>query len=543
MMRTLAASLVVILGCSSATDDPAPVLEVTTPARGTLADSETVTVTGRVTDNGAVRVTVAGTEVTPAKDGTFTATIPVGNGIEIIETHAIDSAGNDVRDVRAVLAGTLAPTDGTQAGEVGARAGVTALRAVGKAMETSANAIDFDAIAAAANPVYDNGGCLGATINVTDVQHGGFTVGLAPKTGLLSADVDIANVYVKMSAKFKVACIGGSTTITVRASKAKIHGDLGARIASGQVVTSLPAATVGFEGFTLDIGGVPGAIESLLKGEARKGVEKVLTNAIKSKVPPLADKAIAGLVAKPVTTQLLGRDTTITITPTTVAITPDELFVGLDTTLKVAGGEGGTFLTTPMSLSTSTMGTAQGLGVAVDDDIINQLFAGLWAADVMDQSMSIDAIPALGALLDDNARSMSISLSLPPTVSTETGELVLAIGDMMVTVRDEAGVEVQSMAISLTTSLAAEPSQSGQIILTVGTPDVKAQVLGNSEVVEKPLTDEQVEALVTAAWGLVGVKADDALSTLPMPTIAGIQLGAPAIQATDGFLLADIPVM
>jgi hypothetical protein len=44
-------------------------------------------------------------------------------------------------------------------------------------------------------------------------------------------------------------------------------------------------------------------------------------------------------------------------------------------------------------------------------------------------------------------------------------------------------------------------------------------------------------------WGLVGVMADDALSTLPMPTIAGIQLGAPALEATSGFVLADIPVM
>ncbi len=544
MMRAIAASLLCVVACSSGEGtDPAPILEVTSPARGTFADSETVTVSGRVTDNGTVRVTVAGVEATVAKDGTFSATIPVSNGVEIIETHAIDGSGNDVRDVRAVLAGKLGPTDGTAIGNVGARAGLDAIRAVGAAVATQANNIDFQAAALAMNPVYDNSGCLGAKINITSVSLGDLAVGIAPKTDILSTDVTIPNITVKMSASFKVACIGGSTTITLKATKAKIHGDLGLRIATGKLLTSLPAAGVTFEGFSLDIGGVPGAIESLLKGQARSAVEKLLTDQIKSKVPPMADKALAGLIAKPVTTSLFGHDTTITVTPSSVSLTADQLFLGLATKIKVAGGEGGTFMTTDNDLTAATMGATQGLGVALDDDIINQLFAGLWAADALDQSLSIDSIPALGALLDDNARTLDLKLSLPPTVSTDTGELVLALGDMMITVRDEAGIEVQSMAVSISTTLAAEPSQMGRILLTVGAPKVYAQVLAQSEVVEKPLTDEQVEALVSAAWGLVGVKADDALGKLPMPTIAGIQLGAPTIEAATGFVLADIPVM
>src|SRR5262245_60073584 len=122
MMRILAASLLLTIACSSEGTDTPPTLEVTSPARGTLADAASVTVTGRALDkDGPVKVTVAGVEVTPAKDGTFTADVPLAPGIDLIETHAIDSAGNDVRDVRAVLAGSLAPSDGTQAGQVGAR--------------------------------------------------------------------------------------------------------------------------------------------------------------------------------------------------------------------------------------------------------------------------------------------------------------------------------------------------------------------------------------------------------------------------------------
>lgn len=544
MLRTLAASLVVMIGCSSAgSEDPAPTLEVTTPARGTFASGDTVTVTGRVIDNGPVRLTVAGTEVTPAADGTFSTTIQVGEGIEVIETHVTDGAGHEVRDVRAVLAGTLAPTDGTAKGELAARAGVTALRAVGGAISTSVKAIDFQAAAMSANPIYNNDGCLGAVINITSVQRGNITVGLAPKTGILSTDVTIENIVVKASAKWRVACLGSTATITMRASKAKIQGDLAARVATGKLSTSLPATSVTFEGFSFDVGGVPSQLESLVKGKVSDYVEGMLAGQIKSKVPPIADKAIAGLIAQPVSTSLLNKNMTITVAPSNVKITNEELFVSLSTTVLVAGGEGGTFLTTSPTLATTSMEVPKGLGVALDDDIVNQLFAGLWSADALEPTIAVDSIPALGALLDDNARVLSISMSLPPTVSTDTGELVLSIGDMIINVRDENGADVHQIAVSLKTTLSAEPTQTGKILLTVGAPTVYAQVLLNSDAVEDPLTDEHVEALVTGAWGLVGSKADDALGKLPMPTIAGIQLGAPTVQAANGFVVADIPVM
>lgn len=549
MMRALAAALLaatVTLGCSAATDestDTPPTLEISSPARGTLADSATITVTGRALDkDGPVKVRVGATEVTPAADGSFTATVQVADGVELIETHAIDTAGNDVRDVRAVLAGTLAPSDGTSAGQLGARAGATALRAVGGAIATTAKAIDYTAAAQALNPVYNNDGCLGAKIDITSIALSDLGVDVAPTTNLLATDVVIANLVVKASVKFKVACVGGSTTVTLRATKAKIHGDLGLRIASSTLATSLPNATVTFDGFSFDIGGVPGALEDLVKGKVRDGVANALASTIKSKVPPIADKALAGLIAKPLTTSLLGVDTTIAITPKQVSITPSELFVGIDSTITVAGGDGGTFLTTAMELSPQTMADAQGLGIALDDDLVNQLFAGLWAADAFDKQLDIAAIPALGAFLDDDARTLDLRLSLPPTASTDSGELALALGDAIITVRDEAGAEVHAIALSITSTLSAGPSQSGKILLTVGDPTVYATVLSNADSVQRPLTDGQVEALVSAAWGIIGVKADDALAKLPMPTIAGVTLGAPTVTANAGFVLADVPV-
>jgi hypothetical protein len=543
-MRVLAASLLLtVVACSTEADKP-PVLEVSSPARGTIADAETVTVTGHVTDDhSGVKVMVAGVEAPVAKDGSFSVEVTVPPGIAIIETHALDTGGNDVRDVRSVLAGDLAPSDGTTGGQVGARAGTTALTAVANAIATTAKAVDYTAAVQPMNPVYDNGGCLGATINITSVSLTDVGAALVPKAGSLSTDVVLSNIVVKLSAKFKVACIGGSTTITIRASKAKIHGDLGASIVSAKIATSLANPNVTFDNFSIDIGGVPGEIESLLRSKARDGVANALEKAIQNKVPPIADKALAGLLAKPVSTAILGSDATIAIAPTKVAISTTDLFVGFETKLRITGGEGGTFLTTPTSVSAATMGATQHLGIALDDDILNTLFAGLWAADAFDKEIAVDSIPALGALLDDDARTIDVRLSLPPTVSTAGGELELAVGDLIVSVKGEGGVVVHEMAVSLRTVLQAQPTQAGHVTLSVGAPTVFAQVLANGDVVEEPLTDSQVEALITGVWGVLGVKADDALSKLPMPSLAGIQLGAPSIEAGDGFVLADVPVM
>src|SRR5690606_19320095 len=108
MMIVRAAALLVATFCCSAAVavEAPPTLEVLSAAGRTLAGSDTATVPGVALDQqGPGRLTVGGVEVTPGADGSSTATVPVAPGVHIIETHAIDKAGNDVRDVRAVLAG------------------------------------------------------------------------------------------------------------------------------------------------------------------------------------------------------------------------------------------------------------------------------------------------------------------------------------------------------------------------------------------------------------------------------------------------------
>jgi hypothetical protein len=546
MMRAIvvASLLSGLIGCSAdmSSSEP-PVLEVTSPTRGTTTEGDQVTVTGTVQDDHkGVRVTVNGTTVTPSADGSFTATVPARAGIEIIETHAIDADGNDVRDVRAVLAGHLEASDGSIAAPVGARVSAEALATVGNLIGSTVEKVDFTAAAQAMNPVYNNTGCLGAKIDITSIALSNIDVGMVPTTGAITTAVAIDDVVVKMHANFKVACIGGSTNITVRTTKARINGGLGLAVAGGKLAATLPNATVALDGFTIDIGGVPGAIESLLKGEARKAVESALTKLVKEKVPALATTTLEGLVSKPYTAGILGHDTRVMVTPKELVVSSEGLYVAVDTKLAVAGGEGGMYVSTPSPMSASLMTLTAGLGVAIADDAANQLFSGLWAAGAMEQTLPIESVGVVASLLDDDAKTVGIELMLPPTVSTTGTTLELSLGDLIVTVKDASGVEIQKLALSLSTSLAASPTQTGAVTLTVGTPKIYAQVLAQTDAVDRPLTSEQVEGIITGVWGVVGGQADAALAKLPMPTISGVTLGAPSIEGRDGYLFADIPL-
>lgn len=544
-MRYSVALLVALgfAGCSAALDDAegvAPTIEITSPQRGTQIDGSTVTVTGVVKDDGPVTLTVAGTAVTPAADGSFSATITVSPGLELIETHATDRSGNASRDVRAVMSGPLAPTDGSRAAPVAARAGTAAIAAVGALMAQTAEAIDFTAAVKAMNPVYDNDGCLGARVNVTSVTLSNIDVALVAGAGGLATEVVIDDVAVRASASYKVACIGGSTTITLRAAKARIKGTLGAAVSGTTLATSMTGASVTLEGFALDASGIPGALEDLFRNQVRKAVENALTKVIRDRAPGMADAALADMLAQPFSAGLLGHDTSITVLPREVTLSAEGLYVAVDTTVRVTGGEGGMFVSSATPVSAALM-PSTGVGLAVADDLANQLFSGLWAADAFEQHLTVDQIGVVASLIDENAATLDLAFALPPTVRSAAGALELAIGDMLLTVRDASGVELQTLSLSLRTSIAATPT-SGAVALTLGEPTVFAQVLSQSAAVSEPLTADKVEGIVKGAWGIVRGQAETALASLPLPTVGGVAFGTPSVTGVAGFVIADIAV-
>src|SRR5262249_26273181 len=153
-----------------------------------------------------------------------------------------------------------------------------ALTAIGKALAVDANAIDFDTAAKAFNPVYNNTGCLGATVNITNVSLGAIDVGLVPAAGALDTDVTISNVAVKLHASYKVPCIGGRADVTITASAAHIRGAVGVAASAGVLATSLPSASITLDNFAFDVSGLPSFVEGLLNNEVRNAIQNALAS-------------------------------------------------------------------------------------------------------------------------------------------------------------------------------------------------------------------------------------------------------------------------
>ncbi len=539
-MRAFTIAALLTFGCtSSTTPEGTPALDVTSPARGSTSDSNQVTVSGTAIH--ATQVTVNGKTVVPGADGTFATTIVVEPGIDIIETHAINGS-DDVRDVRSVLSGSLAPTDGSVTSPVAVYASTAALESIGAAIGAAAKAIDFTAAVQPLNPVYDNGGCLGATIDITNVSVGSIDASLTPTAAALDTAVTIDDVVVTLHASYKVACLGGSTTITVKATAAHLGGNLGVKAQSGTIATSVGAVSVTLDGFSLDVGGAPSEIANLFDSVVRGKVESALTSVIHDKLPAIANKQLASLVTKPLTASLLGESAAITAAVTDVTLSATGVYIAIDTGVAVSGGTGAMALSQPILLTPDLVDQAPGLGLAIANDAVNQLFGGLWAAGAFDKTLPISSVGALAAILDPAATTLDLQLSLPPTVTSDSTGLELAIGDLLVTTHDDGGEQIQQVALSLSTSVVTAPSQDNKIVLTVGTPDVHAQVIEQGASVAFPLRDADLEALVTSVWTIVGATANTALGKLPLPVFGGIQLGAPAITGQIGTVVPDIAV-
>ncbi|MEO8701344.1 MAG: hypothetical protein ABI867_14950 [Kofleriaceae bacterium] len=512
--------------------DTLPELVVIGPDRGTFVEASVV-VTGHVHDDGPVRVTVNGLAVVPAADGTFTTTLALTPGLTIVETHAIDTTGHDIRDVRAVLAGPFAPSDGSVRGAIGVRLGRGGLAALGKALAMSAGAIDFSVAGRALNPVFEVGSCVGARVDIATVTAGKVEVGLAPKPGAIDTVVTVDDVVVQLDVRYKVACIGGSTKMTVR-TRARIRGELRPVLAGGRIRTTLASAAVTLDSFGMDLGGMPGPIESLVRGSVRFGVERALTKAIEAKVPALADAKLAELLARPPVTSLLGHDLAIEVVPRDVAISASGLVVAADTALVVAGGEAGRWVARPAPTEVASS-PADG-EVWIAPAVVDQLFAGLWAAHAFERTISVADVGPLAMLLDDQIRTIQLSLSLPPTVRTDA-TLELGIGDLIITMRDAAGAEVQRFAVSLRSTLTVKP---GALALATTPPTIYAQLLAQRDAVGRALDATAVEGIVAGAWSLLATTIDDALARLPIPAAgrATLELGA----ARGGWIVLAVTV-
>jgi len=533
---TLLAPLLFTAACASTGgDDAAPTLLVTSPERGTVSEVDVVTVTG---ETDATELTVAGQPAEIAADGTFSARVTLAPGIEVIETIARDASGNEARDVRAVLSGNLAQTGDMVTDAIGAHLGPQALTIVGDVIGTTVEALDLAALAGDGPIVSKGTSCLGADVYVLDAEVGNVDVNLAPKTGALDTGVTVTNLDVTVRVVYNIACVDDEATILIHADQVGLRGDLGMTVAAGKLVSSLGAADITLVGLDLTSDGLPGTILDLVEGPIEDALPGLIEGIVADAVPALMDDALADFAGSSWTVPVLDHDVAISVRPNAVQLAPTGVTIAIDTRVSVSGDDKGRYLSSPASATAALAGAGPGLGLAVADDTLNMMFAGMWAAGALEQTLPVERGNSLGLLLGDETRSLHAKLMLPPTVAMDaSGDLRLTIGDAIIEGTDEAGNGTITLALSVTTTLGAEAYPDGHVKLRLGEPEVFAQVL--SQELDREIDGRDIEALVEGLYGVLAATANQTLADLPIPALGGISMVDPTMEARGGFLVIE----
>ncbi len=531
-------------GCADSTpedsvpaDVVAPGLTITSPSRGTIAGAvSTVTVTGTATDEmGIASVTVNGVPAAIAADGSFTATIDVYPGTNLLRTVAYDSTGNTATDTRATMAGTMQPNSMPLPDSVLATLSTDTFGAIGDVTGNYVETADLATMAAASNPVIDKGNgpdCLYVQANLNTFLLSNADIQLAPAPGGLWLTADLSDVYVELDGHYAVACIDGNDDVFMSADGVSITAFLSTAVENKEFALTLQNADVQFDNLEIDATGFPGAILDIVDFFA--SFENILSGMIVDQVVPMVDDALAGL-SQTKSTTVMGKQIDFKVSPSIINFDATGATVQLDTTINVVGDEAGPgFIYTTNQVP--NLDHSQGFSIGLSDDIPNQLLAGFWAAGGLTQTLDLTTgdYGAIGALYD----TIEISALLPPTVDAHgDGGMLLTIGDLTATFY-LGGEVVTKIAVNGTVDVGAGVD-AGAMNLSLGAPAIDVDILDEGVSGTNALSAEAFEELISfAADRLVGASGS-LLGAVPLPSVGGLQFQGVGVGGVNGYLLVE----
>jgi len=518
-----------------------PTVEVQTPERGTVTGDGAVTVSGRASDaeSAVLQVMVNGTLASLAADGSFQASITLGEGITLIETVATDGGGNTATDARAVLSGNLVDQTAPVEQAIAAFISPQALVGLADLVNTFTSGIDIGALARSYNPVINTGdSCNDYKAYVDSVSRGPIEVSADPAAGGIRGLVTIRELVIRGHIDFRAVCIGGGADFTITADAYDAGALIAPALTEGNMSIGLQGVTSGFRGFNVDVNGIPGFVEDHFEDGVRDKVASVLRDKIVSIVPPLVSQFLDGFVTKTYEVSLLGQTVQFSFWPSALSFTEAGGSLVLDSNSVVMGIEG-RYLSTPSARPSDADMASSGLRIALADDVFNQLLASVWSSGALEDTLLPGENEGLSGALGAEVDSATVTLMLPPVASfdTTTGTAKLTLGDLVVDAYSVDGGTLASFAVSAEIDLAVTTGASGQVQLVTGHPRILAQVLEQSSTLLTELDSAKAGAIAELAIKTLTIKADDLLADIPVPGLSNATIASPTFQPVSGYLM------
>jgi len=277
--------------------------------------------------------------------------------------------------------------------------------------------------------------------------------------------------------------------------------------------------------FHLDASGLPGDILGQLHLDT--AIQFIISKGAELAMNPLMNQAL-GALAGPVQLDVLGKQLDLQVVPSAVSFDPTGGLVALNMKVVLAGSEASPgFLFTDNGAPSMDPGHGFQLGLA--DDLVNELLAEAQAAGLLDLTM-----PQAGGTFD----AVQVHMTLPPMISADAagGELRLVLGDMVATFTGH-GKPVARAAINAKVDLEVSPLPSGtSVAVQLGTPDIHVDLL--DDIANATGLDDHALAKATAAMlGAQLAAVEKLIGAIPLPAVAGLQVGDLSIGSDSGYMM------
>jgi hypothetical protein len=526
-----------------ARDWVAPVLSVVAPERGAILGTATrVDVRGTVADSGGgiATLTVNDAPVAVAADGSFATTVAVVPGITLIHTRAVDGAGNDRSETRAVLAGDLVPVETTVPAGVAVRLDPRMLAAVAALGAKTLDGVDLGAIAQAKNPVLDlPTPCLGARVEIRAVQKGAAAVSLVPVDGGLELDSSVADLSITVHVAWDVACRNGEADIVLSASRFRLAGTLGLGMdADGQAALDATQTTAAFDDFRWGGDLLPAGVQDFLSAPLGAALGAFLQEQVAKQLSAVVAGRLRGA------DQTLGvgsRHLVVALRPQLLRVDATGIYAVMDSRAYLDGAPGTMFPSRPAGGSGPSIdGQTQSFGLVLTEDALNEVLASLWGAGVLDRATNVDPdkLQELGSVFD----RVEVNARLPPVAETlaDGSGLRITMADLETRFEMQKGDAPATLAGRVAVSLRATFTAhvtAGHLSVTTSAPELDLDVAPDDGDGPVALNEDSLRAFGGFVTDTVVGLLNDALASVPLPGAAGLDLVDAEITTDAGHLV------
>jgi hypothetical protein len=452
------------------------------------------------------------------------------HGAMLLETVATSDNGSSASDMRAVQTGQLRPVGTSIDRAITAALSADAFARLSAAAGPLIKTMNLAAMLAPLQPMVSTGDDLAnLKLSVTGLVLTDVKIDLAPVDGGLAFSAELDGLDVAASAVYAGALVpDGTTAVTAHADRVTITGTLGVTPAgTAGFTTELENPTVTTVGLRLAASGLVGQILDLLNSVLGSTIQSVATHSAELAMAPLINQAL-GALAGPQQVDVLGKKLDLQVSPSAIALTRTGAVVAMNLSAMIEGSEA-----SPGYIFTANgvpaMDASRGFQLGLADDLVNELLAEIHALGVLDLSVQQD----FGVV--DAAR---FQLAMPPMISANTrdGAMRLVIGDLVATF-SKKGDTVARAAINAQVDLKIVPGPSArEVALQFGALDVQVNLLDDAPN-PSGVTGDDLSGASTKGIGIQLDSLRQLLITLPVPSVAGIQLEQLSIGADSGYVM------